>query len=234
MTAELTGKHLVVTSGPTWAPVDAVRYLTNRSSGQVGARIARESLRRGAHVTLIAGRGSVLPGPNELTDEERARFRVVQIETVPELIAALEAELPGDPQPDAVIHAMAVLDYVPAGARSEKVPSGLAEWTVALVPAPKAIRTVRALAPRALLVQFKLEVAVTDDALRATAAESLGANDADLVVANDLARIHGESHPALVIDASGEVLCRPASKEAIAVCLCDLVADRLSVDAAGQ
>ncbi|MFO8006878.1 MAG: phosphopantothenoylcysteine decarboxylase [Candidatus Brocadiia bacterium] len=222
MAEDLTGRRILITSGPTRADLDAVRYVSNRSTGRLGAAMAAGALGRGAEVVLIAGPNSALPDRGN-----EGRLQVVDIETVPDLLEALEAELTGPQSPDAVLHAMAVLDYLPAEPQAGKKPSGEEEWTIRLVRGPKVIKSIRRWAPEALLVQFKLEVGVDDEELRRRALESLRANRADLAVANDLSRIRGETHPVLVIDPRGRVLARPATKGEIARALCDLLAERL-------
>jgi phosphopantothenate-cysteine ligase len=122
---------------------------------------------------------------------------------------------------------MAVLDYVPAGRQQGKTPSGRAEWTVRLVRTPKVIRHIREWLPDVLLVQFKLEVDVADEQLREIAMASLARNRSDLVVANDLARIGRDAHPALVLDAAGGILARPSTKAEIAESLCEILDERL-------
>jgi phosphopantothenoylcysteine synthetase/decarboxylase len=223
----LRGRHILVTSGPTRADIDAVRYVSNRSSGRLGARIAAEALRRGARVTLVAGPDSARPGPDELTAEELTSLEVVDIETVDDLMAALEAELTGPDPPEAVVHAMAVLDYVPEQAAAEKVPSGREGWELRLVATPKVIRKIKDWAPDTLLVAFKLEVDQPQQELQRRALEALRAADADLAVANDLRLIRGERHPAVVLNPAGEVLARPQTKSEIAATLCDLLAAAL-------
>ena len=148
MTCSLAGKRLLITSGPTRADVDAVRYISNRSTGRLGACIATEALRRGAHVALVAGPGSAAPQGPQLSADERGRLRVVPIVTVPDLLAALEGELRASaPPPDAVLHAMAVLDYVPEQASARKTPSGREAWHIRLIPTPKVIRRIKEWAP---------------------------------------------------------------------------------------
>jgi phosphopantothenoylcysteine synthetase/decarboxylase len=230
MADDLEGKRILITSGPTRAPLDAVRYISNRSSGRLGSRIAAEALRCGAHVTLVAGADSATPTASEISDEQRARLRMVRIETVDDLIEALERRLTGWKLPDAIVHAMAVLDYVPKYTRTEKTPSGRDNWVVHLVKSPKVIDRIRELAPEALLVQFKLEVGLDDDALREAALASLRRNKADMVVANELSRIRGERHQALILEASGQVLGTPNTKGRIAATLCRLIARELKRD----
>jgi phosphopantothenoylcysteine synthetase/decarboxylase len=228
MAASLAGKRILITSGPTRANLDAVRYISNRSTGRLGARIAVEALERGAQVALVAGAESAVPSQAELPGEQWARLRILPIETVAELIETLQRELTGPEPPDAVVHAMAVLDYVPESASAEKTPSGRNEWEIRLVTAPKVIRSIKEWAPQTYLVQFKLEVGKADERLREIALASLLANRADLVVANDLQRIRDEEHPALIIAPDGAVLSRPATKSEIARELCEILARKLA------
>jgi phosphopantothenoylcysteine synthetase/decarboxylase len=174
----------------------------------------------------VAGPQGAVPGPGELTEGESARLRVIHVETVPDLIAALRPELAGPAPPDAVVHAMAVLDYAPEPAEG-KTPSGRAEWTLTMRPTPKVIGLIRQWAPGALLVGFKLEAGADQAALREAALALLRANRADLAVANDLHRITDEAHPALILDADGQVLASPRTKAQVAAALCDLLAERL-------
>src|SRR2546428_5702294 len=104
----LRGKRLLITSGPTRRPLDAVRYITNKAAGGLGALIAEEVIRRGALVTFIYGRESqtrVLRGPR------LDHLQLVPIETVDDLISVFKQELPK--RYDALIHPMAVLDFQP-------------------------------------------------------------------------------------------------------------------------
>ncbi len=227
MPERLGGKYVLITSGPTRADLDAVRYVSNRSSGRLGCAIAVEALRRGARVTLVAGPDSAVPRHEDLTEDEHGRLGVLPVVTVPDVLAALEGALTGGDPPDAIVHAMAVLDYVPESAPGGKMPSGRAAWQIRLVRTPKVIKEIRRWAPGALLVQFKLEVGLSEAKLREAAVQSVRANRADLVLANDLTQIRDETHPALVISADGEVLARPGTKGEIARTLCDLLAERL-------
>jgi len=221
MAKDLTGRRIVITSGPTWAPIDAVRYIGNRSTGRLGCRIAEEALSRGAEVILIAGPQSVVP-------EEADGLEVVGIETVEDLTSALQGALTGDDPPDAVIHAMAVLDYVPESEWGGKTPSGRDRWEVTLVRSPKAIRKIRDWVPDCFLVQFKLEAGLDEDELLEAAMASLRSNRADMVVANDMTQIRDEQHPAIILDEDGEVLARPATKSEIAEQLCTILGERLA------
>ncbi|MFP4176556.1 MAG: phosphopantothenoylcysteine decarboxylase [Candidatus Brocadiia bacterium] len=217
---ELSGRHILVTSGPTRADIDAVRYITNRSTGRLGRRISKEALRRGARVTMIAGQGSLTPDPTALPEQERERLRIVPITTVDELLKTLKSELTGDVRFSAVIHAMAVLDYVPERTEQRKVRSGQESWTLKLVKTPKVIQRIKDWAPDTYLIGFKLEVDATRDRLLDSARGLIDRTGADAIVANDLARITEKNHPAIVVDNHGDILARPRTKREIAIALC--------------
>lgn len=220
MSRDLRSRRLLITSGPTRANLDAVRFISNRSTGRLGSAIAREALERGARVTLVAGPDSRRPEPRDGLD-------VACIETVDDLVQTLNDRL-GEGEYDAIVHAMAVLDYVPASPEEGKVRSGRDEWTLRLEKTPKVIQKIRYHAPGALLVGFKLEVGTDEEGLRRAAADTMEKSGADLLVANDLEDIGADRHPALILDPEGRILAEPETKEGIARSLCDLVAGRLS------
>jgi len=217
---KLSGKKVLVTSGPTRAPIDAVRYITNKSTGRLGALIAEEALREGAEVTYIYGKGSVLPQVAESTS-----LRLVEVETVPDLMERVREELE-ETNYHVIIHSMAVLDYVPEAPREEKVPSGREEWQIGLIKTPKVIKMIRDLNPQAFLVGFKLEVGSREEELIGIAHRSLLANKADLVVANDLLQIERGNHVGYLVNPEGEVVARGEGKEEIARRLVEIIGIR--------
>ncbi len=225
MEYDLSEKNILVPSGPTRADIDAMRFLSNRSTGRLGARIAAEALSRGARVTLVAGRGSAVPGDEESEPALSGRLRVAGVETVDDLLRALRRELAGGTDRyDAIVHAMAVLDYEPVRVLEEKVESGREKWDISLKRTPKVIANLRDWSPHSLLVAFKLGSGCSEAELVRAAVSMLRRNRADFVLANDLQRIEGENHPAMLIDGRGAVIARPGTKEEIARCLCDTVA----------
>jgi len=227
MPPTLAGKKLLITSGPTHASIDAVRYLSNRSSGRLGSRIAVEALALGARVTMVVGPDSATPPREDLSEDEWARLHVIPVETVTDLLRTLEEELTRRERYDAVLHAMAVLDYVPEHEEKQKVRSGKDTWSLKLVRTPKIIQQIKVWSPRMFLVGFKLEVDKPEARLREIGAASLRENRADLVVANDLSQIRDERHPALIIGSDGNVLNRPQTKSEIARDLCRILARAL-------
>ena len=104
----LTGKHLLVTSGPTHEPIDPVRYIANRSSGKQGHAIAAAAAAAGAEVTLVSGPVN-LPDPPGVT--------VLHVESARDMLRAVENALPAD----VAIFAAAVADWRVANAGEQKI-----------------------------------------------------------------------------------------------------------------
>ena len=115
----LTGRHAIVTSGPTHEPIDPVRYIANRSSGKQGHAIAAALAALGARVTLVSGPVN-LPDPLAVTTKH--------IETAAEMLAAVEAALPAD----IAVCAAAVGDW-----RVEAAAQKLKKGAQAASPAPQ-------------------------------------------------------------------------------------------------
>ncbi|MFQ5945481.1 MAG: phosphopantothenoylcysteine decarboxylase [Anaerolineae bacterium] len=214
----LAGRQLLVTSGSTRGLIDRVRYITNRSTGKLGAILSEGALARGASVTYLYGRGSFVPDPGPAAD----RLAVKEVETVEEVMETVE-QIMSRSVPDAVIHSMAVLDYVPADFSDQKIKSGKDEWHIRLVPTPKIIAVIRDLAPEAFLVSFKLEVGKSEEELIEIARAHLSSSSSDLVLANDLARIEAGRHLGILVDAGGAVVARVEGKAAIAETILDAV-----------
>lgn len=222
----LDGRHVMITSGPTRAALDAVRYLTNKSSGRLGSLIALEALRHGARVTFVYGRDSLTPAACGVVRESGERLRLIEVETVADLLSTVRAELPGDY--DAIIHAMAVLDFEPEASPDEKTPSDRAEWIIRLRPTPKVIAEMRERAPRAVLVGFKLVYNEAPEEMDRIAAESARKYRGDLVLANDLAQIERGRHVGHLLDAEGRLVSAVEGKREIAGAVIEAVGRALS------
>jgi phosphopantothenoylcysteine decarboxylase / phosphopantothenate---cysteine ligase len=106
---ELDGLKALVTAGGTREPIDAVRYVGNRSSGRMGYALADEAARRGAAVTVVAANVALPRAPG---------IRYVDVETTAELAAACDAEFDGC---DLLLMAAAVADYRPRDPRVDKI-----------------------------------------------------------------------------------------------------------------
>ena len=97
---------ILITSGPTRAPLDAMRFISNRSTGRFGTLLADAALKKGFQVTFVHGMGSQTPKLHK-------NLRLISVETNRDVARVLRRELTAKHY-DAVIHAMAVLDFQPA------------------------------------------------------------------------------------------------------------------------
>ena len=169
----LSGRHVLVTSGPTHEPIDPVRYIANRSSGRQGHAIAAALAALGARVTLVSG---------PTTQPDPAGVATIRVETAREMLAACQAALPAD----AAIFAAAVADWRIAhesDLKLKKTPDG-APPTLALVPNPDILATLAAPGPSRprLVVGFAAET----HELRTHAQDKRRRKNADWIVANDV------------------------------------------------
>ena len=171
--APLAGRHALVTSGPTYEPIDPVRYIANRSSGRQGHAIAAALAHLGARVTLVSG-------PVNVADP--AGVSVVRIESAREMLEACRSALPAD----VAVFAAAVADWRVTTAAVGKIKKrpGAEPPTLALVANPDILASIAAAGPDRprLVVGFAAE---TDD-LMANAKAKLVRKNADWIVANDV------------------------------------------------
>jgi phosphopantothenoylcysteine decarboxylase/phosphopantothenate--cysteine ligase len=218
--ATLHGRRVLITAGPTWVKIDAVRHIGNVSSGRTGLVIARAAAARGAGVTLLLGPGRACP-----TEADRRSLRILPYVTFDDLHEAVRQYVSSRAY-DVLIHAAAVSDYRPVSEERGKLSSGQEELVLHLRPTPKIVDEVKALDPTIVLVKFKLEVERTDAALLEIAQASRARSDADLMVANDLSGISAEGHRAFLLDRSGEV-ARAGTTAELAEVLMPEIARRL-------
>ena len=184
----LTGKHVVVTAGPTHEPIDPVRFLGNRSSGKQGFAIAAALAGMGARVTLVAGPVALATPPG---------CTRVDVETAREMAAAVAGALPAD----AAVLVAAVADWgiAPAPAKLKKADG---PPVLALTPTPDILASVGHAANRPrLVVGFAAE---TGDPVSAAVAKRV-AKGADWIVANDVAGdvMGGASNTVHLVTAAG-------------------------------
>ena len=194
----LKKKNVLITAGSTRGYLDAVRYITNTSTGRLGSEIAFEAMGRGAVVTYIYGADSLFPVIHGRSDLKASQLKLIEIETNNDLMKVLQEKLKNR-KFDAIIHAMAVADYVPARAKQSKTSSQKKEWLVKLVKTPKVINTIRNSWPEALLVGFKLEVNRTKDEIIRIARRFLAKSKSNLIVANDYKYISRNRHIAYMV-----------------------------------
>ncbi|MDP6312202.1 MAG: phosphopantothenoylcysteine decarboxylase [Phycisphaerales bacterium] len=207
--------RILITAGPTREPLDAVRVLSNRSSGRMGISVALEAFRRGHEVTLLLGRGAMEP-PSEL---ERCCIR---FETTADLQHQLEDAFP---KADLLIMAAAVADFIPeTAAPGTKLSRHEGPIQLTLQPAPDLVAGVAASKrPDQRIVGFALEPAAELDT-RARA--KLVHKNLDAIVANPLETMDAECITATLIASDGKSTEAPVgmSKSAFAAWLLDRIA----------
>jgi phosphopantothenoylcysteine decarboxylase/phosphopantothenate--cysteine ligase len=213
---QLQGRRVLVTAGGTREPLDAVRFLGNRSSGRMGVSLAAEARRRGAEVTLVASNLSV-PTP--------VGVDVVEAPTADDVARETLARR----NVDVVVMAAAVADYRPAEAVEGKRPKDGEPWTVALEPTTDVLRELGASRRNGqLLVGF-----AADHGERGLerAREKLANKRVDLIVYNDVSRddigFDAAENEVVLVSAEGEQRIERAAKERIAAAILDEVARRL-------
>jgi phosphopantothenoylcysteine decarboxylase/phosphopantothenate--cysteine ligase len=166
----LAGRRVLVTAGPTREPVDAVRVLTNRSSGRMGFALAEAAWRRGAEVLLVHG-------PTELPPPRTPR--TIAVRSAQDMADVVRQELPAA---DVLIMAAAVADFRPAAASESKIKKEQRPDFIALTETPDVLASTREVRrPDLIAVGFALET----DAPRAHARRKLHAKDLDMIVLNE-------------------------------------------------
>ena len=214
---DLAGRRIVVTAGPTWEPIDPVRFVGNRSTGRMGFALAREAFARGADVTLVVGPGTV--EPPEVP-------RVVRVVTAEEMrMAVLEAA----EDADAVIMAAAVADFRPREAAPGKLKKEEGPPRLELVPTPDILAELGEVKGDRVLVGFAAETEDVEGAGRA----KLVAKGLDLVVANEVGRegtgFGSESNHAAILSRTGDdEPLREWRKAELAAAVCDRLTKMLS------
>ncbi|MBT3879662.1 MAG: hypothetical protein HON76_07215 [Candidatus Scalindua sp.] len=200
----LKKKNILITAGSTRGYLDAIRYITNTSTGKLSSEIAYEAMSRGAVVTYIYGTDSLFPVIQDHKDIKPSQLKLIEIETNDDLVKVIQGKLKSR-KFDAIVHAMAVADYVPAKTKRDKTPSKKREWLLKLVKTPKVIAIIRDLWPDAFLVGFKLEVNRTKDDLIKTAKSFLTKNRANMIVANDYKNISRKRHIAYIVTGDSKI-----------------------------
>ena len=217
--ADLAGRRLLISAGPTFEDLDPVRFIGNRSSGKMGFAIATAAARRGAEVVLVAGPVS-LPTPAGVTR--------VNVRSAAQMRDAVLAALPAD----IYIGTAAVADYTPRTVSAEKIKKtregGGESLVVELVRTPDVLAEVAVHAQRPrVVVGFAAE---TSDVVH-YARDKLQRKKLDMIAANQVGRegcgFESDDNALTVIDADTARDLGPAPKTALADALLDLIRERL-------
>lgn len=211
----LYGRHVLVTAGPTWEPIDPVRYIANRSSGKQGFAIAAAAAQAGARVTLVSG-------PVHL--ETPPGVDRIDVESANEMAEAVKQALPAD----IAVMVAAVADWRTVSyARDKLKKRGSAPPALLLTENPDILATVAARPDRPpLLIGFAAE---TDDVIR-YAKEKRKRKGADWIIANDVSGdvMGGDSNTVHIVRDNDVISLPEMPKEEVARILVERFADALS------
>lgn len=220
---DMKALRVLVTAGPTREYIDAIRFISNPSSGKMGVAIAEEALTRGAEVTLIYGRGTAKPPLN---------VKLINVETTEEMLSAVINELKSSKY-DIFISTAAVLDYGPENVVDQKTPSGLREWTIKLRCLPKVVCEARRVDPGVFIVGFKAEYKISKEELIEKAYRKLKESNLNLIVANDVGLagrgFESDTNEVYIVDPEKNVVHIPLlSKRDVAAKILDVVVDQFN------
>lgn len=167
---DLEGKKVLISAGPTIAPIDPVRYITNRSTGKMGYSIAKEAKDRGAEVVLVSGPTNLNP-PKDV--------KIINIKTNEEMKNEIFKYFDWA---DIVIKSAAVADYKPKEYSTEKIKKGEGDLNLSLTRDNDILKSLGEIKTHQVLVGFAAE---SNDVLK-NADKKLKNKNLDFIVANDI------------------------------------------------
>ena len=173
----LSGKHILITAGPTQEAIDPVRYISNASTGKMGYALVRACLNRGAEVTLVSG-------PTHLSLKAWQAFCPLHIKNIVSSAEMCEATVQAFLQVDAAILCAAVADFTPCNTADKKIKKqpGQTGMSIELKTTTDIAATLGKMKGKQLLVGFALE---THNEL-ANAERKLQSKNLDMIVLNSL------------------------------------------------
>jgi phosphopantothenoylcysteine decarboxylase / phosphopantothenate---cysteine ligase len=211
----MSALKVLVTAGGTQEPIDSVRFIGNRSSGKMGLAVAREAVRLGAEVTVVAAN---VEGAEPGTE-------TYAVETVEQLRTEL---LRHAVDADVLVMAAAVSDFTPASPVNEKIRRGEGTLTLELETTPDVLKAVRGRYPDLFVVGF----AATHGDPVADAREKLSSKGVNLVVGNDISRADigfgADENEVYVVGREGERFVPRASKEDVARIILESLLEEMS------
>lgn len=214
----LKGKRVLVTAGPTYEPIDPVRFIGNHSSGKMGFAIAEEFAHKGALVTLISG-----PSSQVL---HTSAIRRIDVSSAEEMYHAVHQAFP---EIDIMIMNAAVADYRPKLVASEKIKKSPSEFAIELVKTRDILSSLGEIKrDDQVLVGFALETNNEEE----HALVKLKKKNLDFIVLNSLkdegAGFQGDTNKITIIDRNQQKETFPLkSKEEVAKDICRKIADYL-------
>ncbi|MDG2018593.1 MAG: bifunctional phosphopantothenoylcysteine decarboxylase/phosphopantothenate--cysteine ligase CoaBC [Porticoccaceae bacterium] len=194
----LSGKHVVITAGPTREAIDPVRYISNHSSGKMGYALASAMIDAGASVTLISG-------PASLETPERCEF--ISIVSAKEMLEAASLAVK---KADIFISSAAVADYQVAEPATQKIKKKSDKMSLNLSKTPDIVSILSENNPNLFVLGFAAET----EQVESYARDKLNRKSLDAIIANDVSRgdigFNSDNNEALWIDANS---CKPLSKK---------------------
>lgn len=212
---DLLGKKVLVSAGPTIAPIDPVRYITNRSTGKMGYAIAKEARDRGAEVILVSGPTNLEPPKN---------VKIINIKTNEEMKKEI---LQNFKWADIVIKSAAVSDYKPKEYSKEKIKKGEGDLNICLTRDNDILKFLGEIKTHQVLVGFAAE---SDNVLE-NAERKLKNKNLDFIVANDITSsdtgFGSEDNKVVILSKNNEKLeLEKMSKKKVASNIFDMILEK--------
>ena len=219
-TGSLSGKHLVITAGPTREAIDPVRYISNHSSGKQGYALATAAIEAGATVTLISG-------PTNL--EVPARVEFIPVISADDMYKAVFDHIN---RADIFIGVAAVADFKPAAIQDQKIKKDKQQtqqtMVLKLVENPDIIASVAALTDKPFCVGFAAE---TENLLQYARAK-LKQKNLDMIVANNVADntigFNSDNNATTIISDDSELQLAMMSKQTLSNKIIQLISEKVA------
>ena len=215
-TGTLAGLKIIITAGPTCEPIDPVRYITNRSSGQMGYALAEAVVEAGSQCVLISG-------PTHLATPDRVQR--IDVETAQDMHSAVMEQIKSC---DIFIAAAAVSDYRPAETQQQKIKKTQQSLQLELVRNPDIVSEVATQYPKVFTVGFAAE----SHDVQQYAIQKLNQKSLNMIVANDISRsdigFDSKDNEVTAYWQSGDQILEKASKPQIARQLIQLIAQQFN------
>ena len=195
---DLKDERILITAGPTTTAIDAVRYITNHSTGRMGAAMAEEALRRGAVVDYVLGvdKGVVRPVPPRGSE---SRLHLVEVRTAEEMAVAALEKLP---QATGVVATAAVMDYEVASPSASKLKRASDAIALDLVPSTDVLGSLK----QAANGQWFLGFAAETDNVEEHGAGKLKAKGLDFLFANAVSKLGANGQTGFAVNTNAGVL----------------------------
>ena len=209
---DMTGRKVLITAGPTMEAIDPVRFITNHSSGKMGYALAKMAMLRGADVTLVSGRTSIIP-PEFV--------KVVPVVSARDMFEAVTSV---SEQQDIIIKAAAVADYRPVKVSDEKVKKSDGEMSI---PLERTDDILKYLGEHKKAGQFLCGFSMETSNMIENSRAKLEKKNLDMIAANNLkvegAGFQNDTNVLTLITKSEEVSLELMSKEAAANIILDKI-----------